>query len=74
MPVGFRDAVVRSIERPAIVVKLLVESLGRMILGREKPQLTGPVGIVREAKRAAAKKAGKPAPKTPTRKKKGPKA
>jgi regulator of sigma E protease len=53
MPVGFRDAVVRSIERPAIVVKLLVESLGRMILGREKPQHTGPVGIVREAKRAA---------------------
>jgi regulator of sigma E protease len=50
MPVG---ALVRSIERPAIVVKTLVESLGRMIVGREKPQLTGPVGIVREAKRAA---------------------
>jgi regulator of sigma E protease len=53
MPVGFRDSLVRSIERPAIVVKTLVESLGRMVTGREKPQLTGPVGIVREAKRAA---------------------
>jgi regulator of sigma E protease len=53
VPVGFRDSVVRSIERPAIVVQTLVESLGRMIVGREKPQLTGPVGIVREAKRAA---------------------
>jgi regulator of sigma E protease len=53
VPVGFRDSVVRSVELPAIVVKRLVESLGRIILGREKPQLTGPVGIVREAKRAA---------------------
>ncbi|MFO7179142.1 MAG: M50 family metallopeptidase [Pseudomonadota bacterium] len=52
-PVAFRDAVVRSIERPAIVVGALVESLGRMISGKERPQLTGPVGIVREAKRAA---------------------
>jgi regulator of sigma E protease len=53
MPVTFKDAVVRSIERPAIVVGALVVHLGRLIVGKEKPQLTGPVGIVREAKRAA---------------------
>lgn len=53
MPVSFKDAVVRSIERPAIVVGALVVHLGRLISGKEKPQLTGPVGIVREAKRAA---------------------
>lgn len=51
--VGFKDSVVRSIERPAIVVGALVEHLGLLIVGKEKPQLTGPVGIVREAKRAA---------------------
>lgn len=53
MPVAFKDAVVRSIERPAIVVGALVVHLGDLITGKEKPQLTGPVGIVREAKRAA---------------------
>lgn len=53
VPLGFRDAVVRSIERPAVVVARLVQDLGLMLTGREKPQLTGPVGIVREVKRAA---------------------
>lgn len=53
VPVTLKDAAVRSIERPAIVVGALVVHLGRLISGRERPQLTGPVGIVREAKRAA---------------------
>jgi regulator of sigma E protease len=53
VPVSFKDSVVRSIESPAQVVALLVTSLGRIITGKEKAQLTGPVGIVREAKRAA---------------------
>ncbi len=48
-----KDSAVRSIEYPAQVVALLVQGLGRMVTGKEKPQLTGPVGIVREAKRAA---------------------
>lgn len=53
VPIGFKDAVVRSIEKPAIVVGTLVVHLGRLITGKEKPQLTGPVGIVKEAKKAA---------------------
>jgi regulator of sigma E protease len=53
VPVTFKDAVVRSIEKPAIVVGALVVHLGRLVSGKEKPQLTGPVGIVREAKKAA---------------------
>ena len=51
--VGLKESVVRSIEGPAVVVAQLVLGLGRMITGQEKPQLTGPVGIVKEAKRAA---------------------
>lgn len=53
VPVTFKDSAIRSIERPAIVVSALVVHLGRLIAGQERPQLTGPVGIVREAKRAA---------------------
>jgi regulator of sigma E protease len=53
VPIGFKEAVVRSIEGPAIVVGQLVSGLGRLVTGKEKPQLTGPVGIVKEAKRAA---------------------
>jgi regulator of sigma E protease len=52
-PIGFKDALVRSIEGPAVVVSSLVVGIGRMVTGKEKPQLTGPVGIVKEAKRAA---------------------
>lgn len=53
VPVGFKESAVRSIERPAQVVAALVTSLGRIITGKDKAQLTGPIGIVREAKRAA---------------------
>ncbi len=53
VPIGLKDSVVRSIERPAIVVGLLVTGLARIVTGKEKAQLTGPVGIVKEAKRAA---------------------
>ena len=38
---------------PAVVVASLVTGIGRLVTGKEKPQLTGPVGIVKEAKRAA---------------------
>ena len=48
VPIGFKDAVVRSVEGPAIVVGALVSGLGRLVTGKEKPQLTGPVGIVKE--------------------------
>ncbi|MGC4089538.1 MAG: M50 family metallopeptidase [Polyangiaceae bacterium] len=53
VPIGFKDAAMRSVEGPAIVVAQLVQGLGRLVTGKEKPQLTGPVGIVKEAKRAA---------------------
>ena len=53
MPLGFKESAVRSVEGPAVVVGLLVTGLAKIITGKEKPQLTGPVGIVKEAKRAA---------------------
>ncbi len=53
VPIGFKEAVVRSVEMPAVVVASLVTGIGRLVTGKEKPQLTGPVGIVKEAKRAA---------------------
>jgi regulator of sigma E protease len=53
VPVSLKESAIRSVEMPALVVGFLVQGLGRMITGKEKPQLTGPVGIVREAKRAA---------------------
>lgn len=53
VPVGFKAALTRSIELPALVVGRLVVDLGRILTGRERPQLTGPVGIVKEVKRAA---------------------
>jgi regulator of sigma E protease len=50
---GVREAAVESIIHPAKVVEALVVGLGRMITGREKPEVSGPVGIVRETSRAA---------------------
>ncbi|HET9955460.1 MAG TPA: M50 family metallopeptidase [Polyangiaceae bacterium] len=50
---GARESLIRSVESPAMVVAQLVTGVGRMLAGKEKPQLTGPVGIVKEAKRAA---------------------
>jgi len=53
VPMSVKDAAVRSVVYPAKVVQALVVGLSRMITLQEKPQLTGPVGIVKEAKRAA---------------------
>jgi regulator of sigma E protease len=50
---GVKDAAVESVIHPAKVVEALVVGLGRMITGREKPEVSGPVGIVRETSRAA---------------------
>ncbi|MFO0568358.1 MAG: M50 family metallopeptidase [Polyangiaceae bacterium] len=49
---GVKDAAIESVIHPAKVVEALVVGLGRMITGREKPEVSGPVGIVREGKRA----------------------
>ena len=53
VPVGIAEATVLSIERPAQIVSGIVVNLGRMITGKEKPELSGPVGIVRETVKAA---------------------
>ncbi|HEY6560644.1 MAG TPA: M50 family metallopeptidase [Polyangiaceae bacterium] len=53
IPMSAQAAAVRSVVEPAKVVELLVVSLARIITGKDKPQLSGPVGIVREVSRAA---------------------
>jgi regulator of sigma E protease len=55
VPVTFQEATVESLVRPARVVEMLVVSLSRIITGKDKPQLSGPVGIVKETSRAAEK-------------------
>jgi regulator of sigma E protease len=49
----FKEAVVESVLHPAKVVRALVVGLGRIITGKERPEVTGPVGIVKETSRAA---------------------
>lgn len=53
VPVGVREAVVQSVIAPAVVVEYLVVGLARIITFQEKPQLAGPVGIVKETGKAA---------------------
>ena len=53
-PVSVQAAAVRSVVLPARVVRDLVVGLVRIVTGKEKPQLTGPVGIVKVTSRAAA--------------------
>jgi regulator of sigma E protease len=53
VPMATKDAVTRSVVEPARVVQMLVVSLARIVTGKDKPQLTGPVGIVREVGKAA---------------------
>ncbi len=44
-PLPAAEAAQRAIVQPAVVVKVILESLGRMLSGREKPQLSGPPAI-----------------------------
>ena len=53
IPVTVAEASVLAVERPAQIVYGIVVGLGRMITGKEKPELSGPVGIVRETVKAA---------------------
>jgi regulator of sigma E protease len=52
-PVTVGQAAVLSVTEPPKVVYRLVKGLGRMIAGKEKPELSGPVGIVKETASAA---------------------
>jgi regulator of sigma E protease len=51
--VGVAEAAVLSVKEPPKVVYNLVKGLARMIAGKEKPELSGPVGIVKETANAA---------------------
>jgi regulator of sigma E protease len=53
-PITLPDAALRSVVAPTRVVRDLVVGLARIITGKEKPQLTGPVGIVKVTGQAAA--------------------
>lgn len=52
-PVTAREAAVLSITEPPKVVYSVVKGIGRIIAGKEKPELAGPVGIVKETASAA---------------------
>ena len=52
VPIATGRAAILSIETPAEIVVGMVAGIGRMIAGKDKPELSGPVGIVRETARA----------------------
>ena len=52
-PVTIGQAALLSVKEPPKVVYNLVTGLARMIAGKEKPELSGPVGIVKEVKKSA---------------------
>lgn len=53
IPIGFRDAVVKSVVAPAKVVSQTLIGLVRIITRQEEAELAGPVGIVKIAGSAA---------------------
>lgn len=53
VPIGLREAVVASVKMPFKVVQELVLGLSRIVTLKEKPDLKGPLGIVRETSKAA---------------------
>jgi regulator of sigma E protease len=57
-PVTAGQAALLSVTEPPKVVYNLVKGLARMIAGKEKPELSGPVGIVKET--ASAARSGAP--------------
>jgi regulator of sigma E protease len=52
-PIAAADAMKKSIILPAQVVSRLVVGLGRIVTGKEKASLSGPVGISKEIGKAA---------------------
>jgi regulator of sigma E protease len=53
IPIAPKDAAVRSVVEPALVVQALVVGLARIVTGKEEPQPMGPLGIVKEVGKAA---------------------
>jgi regulator of sigma E protease len=58
LPVGFADAAKISVIAPPMFVYENVVAIGRVISGKEKLQVNGPVGIVKETARQAKVGAG----------------
>jgi regulator of sigma E protease len=52
-PATMREAVTYAVKKPAEVVADTMIGLGQMLTGKQKADLAGPVGIVRETARAA---------------------
>ncbi len=53
VPVPWSEAVMPAIETPARIVQVSLYSVGRMLIGKEKAQLHGPLGLMRETEKAA---------------------
>lgn len=53
IPLPLGEAILPAVEMPARIVVISVQSLGRMLLGQERPQFSGPLGLMRETKKAA---------------------
>jgi regulator of sigma E protease len=51
-PVTIGEAATLSVVAPPRIVIELVKGLGRMVTGKEKPELSGPVGITKEVAKA----------------------
>ncbi len=52
-PMPYREALVLCVEQPAQLVAANVVGIFRMITGKESAQLSGPLGLMRETKKAA---------------------
>lgn len=53
IPLPWSKAILPAIELPATIVGVSLVSVGRMISGQESPQFSGPLGLMRETKKAA---------------------
>ncbi len=53
IPLPLGEAILPAIEMPARIVVISLQGLGRMLLGQESPQFSGPLGLMRETKKAA---------------------
>jgi regulator of sigma E protease len=53
IPLPWGKAILPAIELPATIVGVSVVSIGKMITGQESPQLSGPLGLMRETRKAA---------------------
>lgn len=58
-PIGAKEAMVFAVTDPPKVVAGLIIGLGRIITGKEKPQLSGPVGMVKETKKVVQRGLGR---------------